>query len=63
MSGQTFNNTGIDRSVGLLVMGIVVVGFLLVMIVGMDGVQRTAKSVSPEPAVEKSQAPVYDFSH
>lgn len=46
MAGQTFNDSGIDKSVGALVLGMVVVAFLLLLIVGMDGAQRNAESAS-----------------
>ncbi|HWL10014.1 MAG TPA: hypothetical protein VNQ76_16535 [Planctomicrobium sp.] len=62
MSGQIYNDSGIDKSLGLLVLGLIVGGFVLLMIVGMDGMQKASRSLTaPVQQVPEKAEPAYDF--
>lgn len=63
MAGQTFNESRIDRSIGVLLLGLVVSGFFLLAILGMQSVQESAENLTDglqETAVTK---PVYDLAN
>jgi len=61
MASQNFNDSRIDRSVGLLLLGMLVFGFFLIAILGMQNVQKQAKSMANFPSQETTEQPVYDF--
>lgn len=61
MAGQTFNDSRIDRSVGLLLLGLVVSGFFFLAIFGMQSVQRNATKIAEEPPKVDAAQPVYDL--
>ncbi|WP_437225569.1 hypothetical protein SH661x_004124 [Planctomicrobium sp. SH661] len=63
MAGQTYNDSQIDRSVGTLLLGLIVSGFFFLAILGMQSVQENAKSVAGEPAKDAAAEPVYDFAN
>ncbi|WP_437191268.1 hypothetical protein [Planctomicrobium sp. SH527] len=61
MAGQTFNDSGIDKSIGFLLIGVIVLAFVILMIVGMDGVEKNAKQASESvPVAPKTE--VVDFA-
>ncbi len=64
MAGQTFNETGIDKGVGALVLGMAIIGFLLLLIIGMDGARKNAERASSDllTSPPKSSVPVNDLA-
>ena len=61
MAGQTFNDSRIDRSVGLLLLIMLILGFFVFAILGMQSVQENAVDMAEIPAPNVTEAPVYDF--
>lgn len=63
MATQTFNDSRIDRSMGMLLMLLLIGGFFLLAILGMQSVQEQARDMAtvPPPPAPTEQQPVYDF--
>lgn len=45
---ESFNQTGIDRSVGVLLIGLAVAAFMLLTVLGMNTLRRSAEESTSE---------------
>jgi len=61
MATPTFNDSRIDRSMGMLLLIILVCGFFLIAVLGMQSVQEQAQEMSAAPVLEPALPPTYDF--
>ncbi|WP_437205668.1 hypothetical protein [Planctomicrobium sp. SH664] len=61
MQSDTLTNGSVDRSVGFLLLGLGVGAFLLLTILGMGTVQRSAEKAAT-PELDNKPKQVLDFS-
>jgi|GEM_PF-2503559 len=61
MVGHTLNDSGIDKGLSLLLLGIVVIGFILTLMAGMQEVEETSQEVR-EKNVATEAPPQFDFA-
>lgn len=60
---ESFNQTGIDRSVGVLLIGLAVAAFMLLTVLGMNTLRKSAEDSATEPGpADAPAAQVVDFA-
>jgi hypothetical protein len=62
MQGNTYNDTGIDRSVAILFFGLALAGLFCLLVIGLQRAHQTARTPAI-PLEEAAQpAPLVDFA-